>query len=265
MARIRFSASVSLMFREYPLLDRFGAARAAGFKAVEIQTLDEGDPSAMADAAAQAGVEVVLVNVGMADFRHGGPGLSGVPGRQDWFDSALDCALEAARLLGAKLVHLGPSRVPNGTSRTASLEAYRRNLTAAVNKAAGTDVQLLIEPLNVKDTPDVLLSDLSLAAALIDEVGDGRLGLQFDIYHTAMNDVDPVEAFTAHRKVIRHVQFSDAPGRHEPGTGDLDFERIFSHIAATGYRGWVGAEYHPSRPTTETLGWLESLGERIGP
>jgi hydroxypyruvate isomerase len=264
MARIRFSASVSLMFREFALLERFGAARGAGFKAVEIQLIDEGTPSAMADAAAQAGVEVVLINVGMGDLRQGGPGLSGVPGRQDWFDAAFDCAVDAARVLGTKLIHLGPSRVMPGTSRAACLAAYRRNLASAVSRIAGTDLQLVIEPLNTTDLPDVLLSDLGLAAALIDELG-GRLGLLFDIYHTAMNGIDPAEAFSAHRGLIRHVQFSDAPGRHEPGTGDLDFERIFSRIVASGYRGWVGAEYYPSRPTLETLGWLESFGERIGP
>ena len=264
MARIRFSASVSLMFREFALLDRFGAARAAGFKAVEIQFLDEGDPSAIADAAAQAGVEIVLINVGMGDFRQGGPGLSGVPGREDWFAAGLDHALDAARQVGAKLVHIGPSRVAPGASRAACLAAYRRNLAAAVNRVARTDVQLLIEPLNTIEFPDILVPDLDLASGLIDETGAESLGLLFDIYHTAMNGIDPAEAFTAHRRLIRHVQFSDAPGRHEPGTGDLDFERIFSRIAGGGYRGWIGAEYHPSRATGETLGWLGSLGDRIG-
>ncbi len=253
------------MFREHAILDRFAAARAAGFKGVEIQALEEGDPAAMAAAAGEARVSVVLLNVGMGDIRAGGPGLSGVPGREALFASALHQALDAAAILRTRLVHLGPSRVPSGTTRAACLAVYRRNLETAIEAVEGRDVQLLIEPLNTTDSPDVLLSDLELAATLIGQVGADRLGLQFDIYHTAMNGVDPREAFAAYRASIRHIQFSDAPGRHEPGTGRVDFEGIFSDIVASGYQGWVGAEYYPSRATAETLGWLTTFGERFGP
>ncbi|MEO8448761.1 MAG: TIM barrel protein [Gemmatimonadota bacterium] len=264
MAPIRFSTSVSLMFREHPMLERFGAARAAGFIGVEIQALDEGDPTAMAASAKAAGVTVVLVNVPMADFRDGGPGLSGVPGREPQFEAALHRALDAAERLGARLVHVGPSRVPIGMSRPASVAVYRSNLEMALKAADGRDIQLLIEPLNTVEFPEVLLSDLEEAATFVHAVGVDRLGLQFDIFHTAMNGLDPRAAFAAHLRSIRHIQFSDAPGRHEPGTGSIDFDGIFSDIVASGYQGWVGAEYYPSRRTAETFGWLDTLGARFG-
>lgn len=125
MSRPRPSCSVSMMFRELPLLARFGAARAAGFTGVEIQFIDEGDPAAMARAARDAGVEVVLINADMGDLRTGGPGLSGVPGREADFRAGFARALEASMTLGGSRIHLGPSWVPPGTSRAECLAVYQ--------------------------------------------------------------------------------------------------------------------------------------------
>ena len=260
MGTVRLSTSVSLMFRELPLPERFAAARAAGFEGVEIQALEEGDPVAMAAAARAAGVSVVLVNVEMGDFRAGGPGLSGVPGREGAFREAVERALDAAQLLGAGLIHVGPSRVSPDATREACLAVYRRNLELAIGLAAGHPARLLIEPLNTADSPTVLLSDLSEATALLQAIGSERLGLQFDVYHAAMNGLDVLAAFRQTLPWIRHVQFSDAPGRHEPGTGTVDFPVIFRAIAASSYSGWVGAEYLPATTTAASFGWLASLG-----
>jgi hydroxypyruvate isomerase len=121
----KFSASISFMFREHAVLDRFAAARDAGFAAVEIQVIDEGDPSQMAVAARAAGITVALINVPMGDYLAGGPGLSGVPGRESEFRHAALRAFDTAALLGAPVVHLGPSRVPEGASRQECLAACR--------------------------------------------------------------------------------------------------------------------------------------------
>jgi hydroxypyruvate isomerase len=125
-------------------------------------------------------------------------------------------------------------------------------------------VRLLIEPLNRVDMPDVLLAEFELAAELIDEQRSDRLGLQFDVYHAAMNGLDPCRAFADHARLVRHVQFSDAPGRHEPGTGSIDFEAILAAIHGSGYDGWAGAEYVPSGQTETTLGWLTTWEARFG-
>lgn len=253
---MRFSASVTLLFTEHPLLDRFAAARDAGFEGVEIQRLDEGDPAAMATAAARAGIAVVLVNVGAGDYLEGGPGLSGVPGRESRFERAFDRALDAAGRLGAAFLHLAPSRVPEGVCRDDCLVAYRRSIAFAAGRVAPGGPALLIEAMNRVDAPTALLNDVDDAAALIRADFPGVVGLQFDIYHTAMNGRDVVAAFTTHRDLVRHVQFADAPGRHEPGTGQVDFPSVFAAIERAGYAGWYGAEYRPSRDTRATLGWL---------
>lgn len=261
MARLRPSCSVSMMFREHPILDRFAAARSAGFLGVEIQVLEEGDPAAMAAAARDAGVEVVLINVGMGDLRTGGPGLSGVPGREAEFREALRQTLDASRVLGANRIHLGPSRIPPGTTLEECLAVYRANLAWAVAQAAGHPASLLIEPLNRVESPTILLGDLAEAGQLIQECRSDRVGLQFDIYHAAMNGVEVSQAFHDHLPSIRHVQFADAPGRHEPGTGQIDFAAIFATIAASPYAGWAGAEYLPATSTASSFAWRDTLNE----
>lgn len=255
---MRFSASITTMFREHPPLERAAVARAAGFEAIEIQVL-EADPRELARAAAEAGVEVVLLNVAMGDFLDGGAGLSGVPGRETAFAAALDAAIDAARLMDCPMIHAGPSRVPAGVARGEALAVYEANLLVAREKVAASGRELVIEAMNRIDAPTALLPDCATAVELIRDRFSGRIGLLFDIYHVAMNGEDVTTAFAAYREHIRHVQFSDIPGRREPGAGTLDFPALFAGLAAAGYAGWFGAEYKPTGPTAQTLGWLAPL------
>jgi hydroxypyruvate isomerase len=261
MPGLQLSASISFMFREVPLLERFAAARAAGFRGIEIQRLAEGDPGEMARAARDAGVAVVLVNVGSGDYLAGGDGLSGVPGREDVFREALEYALDAAVTLGAAHVHVGPSRVPEGASRTDCRRTLEENLRLALCLSRATVPSLLVEPMNRVEAPTALLASVDDACTVLRALNAPRLGLQFDVYHVAMNGEEPLAAYGRCRDLVRHVQFSDAPGRHEPGTGRLGIPGILRAIADDGYTGWFGAEYHPSGETTRGLGWMAALGE----
>src|SRR3546814_9556859 len=168
---MKISASVSMMFRELPLLERFAAAARAGFDGVEIQVIDEGDPAEMAQAARAAGMPVVLMNLPLGDLFAGGPGLSGVPGREAAFASAAERGLRAAREMDARFVHVGPSRIPPGHDREACLETYRRNAGQALAPAGrlAPDAVLLVEPMNSVEMLDALVASLSEAAHL--EVG----------------------------------------------------------------------------------------------
>ncbi len=255
---LKLSTSITLMFREYPPLERPYAAAKAGFRGVEIQMM-EAPADEMARACADAGVAVALINVAMGDFLMGGAGISGVPGQECVFRSALLDALNAATVLGCANLHLGPSRVPEGTTREACLAVYAENLAFSVPYAAERNVTLLLEPLNRVEAPTALFCDLHSAAAFIAD--RPALGLQFDAYHVAMNGEGPRSVLKAHKSLVRHVQFSDAPGRHEPGTGAIDFAGLFSDIAADTFEGWTGAEYIPRTATADSLGWLEPLKE----
>lgn len=256
----RFTASISFMFREFPVADRFAAARDAGFAGVEIQVLDEAEPEILARAASKAGLPVHLVNVGMGDFLAGGLGLSGVPGRTGPFRVAAERAFAAAERLGARYVHLGPSRVPSG--EPACLDVWRANAAHCLEAAAGRGFDLLLEPMNPVDAPTALFNDVDHAADLLRREFSGRIGLLFDLYHLAMAGTDLSAAANRYSDLIRHVQFSDAPGRHEPGTGKTDFRTAFAALETSGYAGPFGAEYFPSRPTLETLQWLGPLRQR---
>lgn len=257
----KFSTSVTLMFREWPALERFAAARSAGFDKVEIQVI-EADPADMQREAKGAGVAIHLLNVGMGDFIQGGPGLIGVPGREADFLGEVVKTLVIAKALAIPFVHLGPGRVPQGMDRDICWGTMKTNISAAVAAADGMSVTLLLEPLNVVDMPTVLLGNIDDAAAMIRSEFADKLWLMFDIYHVARNGQNVADAYRRHKDLIRHVQFSDSPGRHEPGTGSIDFSAVFAGIEAEGYDGYFGAEYLPSKLTSETFSWLEDLSNQ---
>lgn len=243
------------------MLERFARARGAGFAGAEIQRLAEGNPGEMARAASEAAMPVVLVNVPSGDFLDGGDGWSGVPGREDAFLEALRATLDAARVLGASAIHLGPSRVPAGVPREECLRCYAANVLAALVLSRASGITLLVEALNPVDSPRVLFHDTASATAFVAEVNHPRFRQQFDVYHSAMSGEDPAVAFLAAQRVVHHVQFSDVPGRHEPGTGQLDFPAILGAVGRSGYTGWLGAEYRPRAGTMEGLTWMPAWRE----
>lgn len=254
----RFSTSVSMMWRDLAIPDRFRAAKAAGFVGAEIQVPAEGPAVDWAAASAEAGLPVLLLNLDMGDFLGGGPGLSGVPGREAAFDAALASAVEAARLLQPAYVHIGPSRVPEGADRAACLAVYRSNLAKAVAATEGLGAQLVVEAVNRVEAPTALIGTTDEAAAEAAASG-GTLKLLFDLYHSAAAGEDPLACYRAHADSIAHVQFSDLPGRQPPGRGTLDFAALFDGLEAAGYAGIYGAEYMSFAGTADTLDWMATL------
>lgn len=257
---MKFSTSVNFLFRELPFAERFQAAADAGFDGVEIQLMEE-SAEVCAKASADANIPVVLLNVDMGDLLSGGLGLSGVPGRESQFFEAVHETVEAAHKMKARYIHLGPSRIPEGVSRAACTEVYIKNLNNIRDTKImeGSSAKLLIEAMNKVDRPDALFTDVSEVADLIRSYYLGFVGLQFDIYQVSKNGEDAVTLFRQHADIIDHVQFSDLPNRSEPGSGELDFNKIFSEIKSCGYAEWFGAEYFPSKPSLETLDWLHSM------
>lgn len=257
----RISASMSMMFREWPLLDRFAAASDAGFDGFEIQQIDEGDPVAMARAAQATGKPVVLVNFPLGDLMQGGPGLSGVPGREAVFAAEAERGLIAAGELGARFIHIGPSRIPADSNREACLAAYRRNVDAALGilERLGHDGVLLIEQMNAVDVPDALFAAIDDAADMVRTIGSDRFRLLFDLYHVAKSGEAIAPAWVRHGSIAPHLQFSDTPSRTEPGTGTAGIADAVSAIFRHGYSGWLGAEYRPAGETMAGLGWLDAM------
>jgi hydroxypyruvate isomerase len=261
---MKFSTSINFLFNNLPFVERFQAAAKAGFGGVEIQLL-EVSADECAKASLAANIPVILLNVDMGDLLKGGSGLSGVPGREDDFRDAVHKAVEAANKMKAHYIHLGPSRIPAGLSRDACKGAFIANLNAIRDSGISetSQAKFLIEPMNHIDMPDALFTDVDEVSSLIHSDYVGFVGLQFDIYHICKNGGDAVSLFRQHADLIDHIQFSDLPNRCEPGTGELDFKRIFSEISARGYQGWFGAEYFSSKPTLETLDWLKTMKDEM--
>jgi hydroxypyruvate isomerase len=255
---LRFCANVSWLFREVPFLERPQAARRAGFSGIEFHSAEGHTAQQIAQAASDADVTIALFNAWPGDFPEGGLGLSGVPGREAEFRRIVHQACEFGAAIGGASVQIGQSRVPSGVSREGCMQVYVENIRYAAATLAQAGCRVLVEPMNETDWPGVLVRDVSTALAAIAESGDPRIGLQFDTYHHCMSGADSdaaaIDALVAH---IAHLQFSDAPGRHEPGTGRIDFAALFQALECHEYPHWVAAEYRPTRPTLETLGWLK--------
>lgn len=253
---LKFSANLSLLFRERPLLERFEAACAAGFEAAEIQIPYEAPAAAIGHAARAADMAVVLINAPLGPDPRS-PGMACRPEHRGVFRDSLERAAEYAAALHAPYVNVlaGPA---TAAERERCIAQLIEHLSLAAEVLGRVGSRPLLEVINPHDFPGYCVASFELADEVLARC-DPRAGLQFDIYHAARLGLEPAHAFESMRRRIAHVQFADHPGRHEPGTGTLDFERIFASIDRTGYAGWLGAEYHPSGRTSDSLGWLRAL------
>lgn len=252
----RFSINVSMMLAEHPFLDRFKAAADLGFDGVDIQFPYAHPAETVAARAAEAQVEVVLINVPAGDLVTGGDGLACVPGREREFADALDTARRYVAALGRQRVNVLAGRLPTNVDPAKARETLVDNLRRAADLFGPLGVTVMLEPCNTQDVPRYLVSRTADAIALLDEADRPNLALQFDFYHRQMMERDLIAGFRSALPRIAHMQFADAPGRHEPGTGEVDFAGLFSAIDASGYEGWVGAEYIPSTATAQSLDWF---------
>lgn len=257
-----FSANVSMLFTELPLLERFEAARRAGFTDVELQFPYDVPIESLRRALHDAGVALVLINVAAADLLAGGDGLACVPGQEAEFAAAVDAACTYGAALGVRCVNVLAGRVPEGTSREACLATFTRNLALAATRLSASGLVPVVEALNGHDVPRFLLQGHDEVLAVLDAVGDDAIRVQYDVYHQARMGRDVVADLRRDLERIGHVQIADVPGRGAPGTGELPFDAIFAVLDEGGYEGFVGAEYKVASETSATLGWLRATSAR---
>ena len=254
----RFAANLSFLFTERTFFERFAAARAAGFAAVEFHFPYEYDRAALAEVVLTSGLEVVLFNLPAGDWAAGERGIACHPRRIAEFQDGVGLAIEYARLLGCSrlncLAGIAPADINNAKARETLIENLR--FAAAVAKRA--DIQLLLEPLNTRDTPGFLVATSRTGLDVIAAVGSENLRLQYDIYHAQVMEGDLARTLEEHLPQIGHIQLADNPGRHEPGTGEINFPFLLRHLDRLGYAGWVGCEYKPSARSEDSLGWLQA-------
>lgn len=254
----RFSANLSMLFTEQPFLARFAQAAQAGFTAVEFQFPYAWPIDVLCQRVSQAGVQPVLHNLPAGDWAAGDRGIACDPARQAEFRAGVQQALVYALALGVPRLNLLAGRAPAGQDEALTRALFIDNLRFAAKALAAEGLQLLIEPINHRDVPGFWLNTSAQAIALLDEAGCDNAALQYDLYHMQRMEGDLAATLERLLPRIGHVQFADNPGRHEPGTGELNFDFLFAHLDRLGYAGWVGAEYVPAAGTAASLGWWEA-------
>ena len=255
----RFAANLSYLFTEVPFERRFAAAAEAGFAAVEFHFPYAFPAARLADAARAAGVEIVLFNLPPGDWAAGERGIACHPDRVDEFRAGIAPAIEYAKALGCPRLNCLAGLLPAGVDAATARATLVANLSFAAQALASAGLTLLLEPINTRDMPGFFVATSRQALDIIAAVGAPNLRLQYDVYHAHIMEGDVARTLAAELPRIGHVQIADHPGRHEPGTGEIDFPFLFGHLDRIGYAGWVGCEYAPSTDTAASLGWLRQM------
>lgn len=255
----RFAANLTLLFTELPFLERFAAARTAGFSAVECQFPYAHDKAALVEQLQAHGLQQVLLNLPAGDWDAGERGIACHPDRVAEFRAGIDRAIDYATALACPQVNCLAGIVPAGVSPAQAEATFIDNLRHAAARLQSAGIRLLIEPINRYDIPGFFLTTTAQAAALIEAVGSDNLYIQYDLYHAQRMEGELAATVQKHLPRIAHIQLADNPGRHEPGTGEINFAFLFRHLDAIGYTGWVGCEYKPQAGTVDGLGWIHAL------
>ncbi len=250
----KFAANISMMFQEFPFLDRFQAAADAGFEAVEYLFPYDYSPDEIARCLSRSGLKQALFNMPPGDWEKGERGLAALPGRQQEFLASVSEAIEYGSIIGTPWLHMMAGIAPSSCQASAS--AYHDALQRAADMTGKAGIGLVIEPINSRDMPGYFLNDFDKALDILKNIGRSDVRLQFDIYHRQIIHGDVIMGLRNMMPYIGHIQIAAVPERHEPGTGELDDARIFAELDVLEYTGYVGCEYRPKAGTVEGLGWM---------
>jgi hydroxypyruvate isomerase len=253
----KFAANLTMMFNEVDFPDRFKRAANAGFKGVEYLFPYPYDKNQLADLLKTHKLAQVLHNLPAGDWAKGERGIACLPDRVGEFQDGVGQAIEYAKALDCKqlncLAGIAPQNVPAEKARA----TFVGNLKFAAAELKKAGIRLLAEPINTRDIPGFYLNRTPQALDIFKEVGSDNLLLQYDIYHMQIMEGDLAMTIEKNLKQIAHMQLADNPGRHEPGTGEINYEFLFGFIDRTGYSGWIGCEYKPAAKTEAGLGWIK--------
>ena len=253
----KLAANLSMLFTERGFLERFSAAASAGFRAVEYQYPSEHKAEDLAAAARDAGVEVVLHNMPRGEAARGEHGTACVPGREQRFREDLEHAIGYAKAAGCRQLHCMAGVIPPGADRERYHAVYAANLRHASARLRAEGMRVLIEPLSERTVAGCFLSSSAQAARVVEELGADNVFIQYDLFHMQVMEGNLSATIERLLPKIGHLQIADVPGRHEPGTGELNFGFLLERIDRLGYAGWIGCEYNPRGDTVEGLRWAK--------
>lgn len=255
----KFAANLSMLFTEVDFLQRFGHAAEAGFQGVEYLFPYDFEATTIKQVLDDNNLQQVLFNLPAGNWLDGDRGIAVDPKRVDEFQQGVAKAIQYAKVLDCQQVNCLAGIVPDGVSPQQAEETFVSNLRFAAAALKENGISLIIEAINTRDIPGFFLNTTQQALNIIDKVGSDNLRVQYDIYHMQIMEGDLAPTLSEHLSQIQHVQLADNPGRHEPGTGEINYPFLFKHLDSIGYDGWIGCEYKPKTTTLEGLGWMKSL------
>ena len=250
----KLAANLSTLFPQLDFLDRFAAAARAGFRYVEYQFPYAWKADELARRARDAKVQVVLHNLPAGDYAKGERGIACLPGREREFRDSLEKAIAYAKAVDCPRVNCLAGLAPADPAHFAVLV---ENVRYAARRLGEAGLQLTLEPINTRSVPGFFLSRSAQAIEVLNAAGEGNAFLQYDFFHMQVMEGDLAATVERLLGRIGHLQLADVPGRHEPGTGEVNFAFLLRHLDALGYSGWVGCEYNPRGDTLEGLKWAQ--------
>jgi hydroxypyruvate isomerase len=253
----KFNANLTLLFNELDFLERFKAAKDAGFRGVEYLFPYAYPRQALVERLQLHGLTQVLHNLPAGDWAKGERGIACLPDRVGEFQDGVGTAIEYAQALQCTQLNCLAGIAPKEIDPATLHDTLVRNLQFAAVELKRVGIRLLVEPCNTRDLPGFFLNRSQQAIELIEAVGSDNLFLQYDIYHMQVMEGNLAPSIERHLDRIRHLQLADNPGRGEPGTGEINYPFLFAFIDRIGYRGWIGCEYKPAKGTVQGLGWIK--------
>lgn len=254
----KLAANLSMLFTEVDFLDRFEQAAQAGFKAVEFLFPYAWPAQTIRERLDTNHLKLVLHNLPAGNWDAGERGIACLPDRVEEFRRGVHTAIEYAQVLGVGQLNCLAGKAPAGVSPEVLKQTLVENLRYAATALKAAGLKLLIEPINHYDIPGFYLNYTAQAAAILDEVGADNAFIQYDLYHAQRMEGELANTVQKYLSRIAHIQLADNPGRHEPGTGEMNYRFLFDHLDRIGYEGWIGCEYKPATTTQAGLGWIKN-------
>lgn len=256
------SACIEPMYSELPFLDRFQAAKKDGFAFVEFWSWTDKDLDAVKAAAETAGI-------GISGF-NGDAELSLIdPSRKEEYLAFLRRSVEAAQKVGARSVTIHSNGLGEGgvvihhyeeLSDTVKLCTMFDTLKECAKIAEASGVSMNLEPLNTTtDHVGNFLRTTRMAAEMTRLIDSPKLKVLYDVYHMQLNEGSICDNIRAYGDQFGHIHVADAPGRHEPGTGEIFYPNVIACLEKTGYTGLIGFELIPKTTTAEAVNAIRKL------
>lgn len=254
----KFCANLTMLFNEVSFLERFERALVTGFTAVEFMFPYEWDKQLLAAKLKECHQKQVLFNLPPGNWAAGERGIACLPDRIAEFQEGVGKAIEYARALGCSQVNCLAGIGPESQPAERVQKTLADNLRFAASALEKEGIRLLVEPINDRDMPGFFLMHTREALELFKMVGHKNLWLQYDVYHMQVMEGNLANTIRDNLARISHIQVADSPGRHEPGTGEINYTFLFNFLDEIGYKGWIGCEYRPASRTEDGLKWLQS-------